>query len=73
MLLPCQSTYSVLPAACNPQYDLVLITTRHGCHPHSTLHGKTLEDINRSVETLHKLLSEGHDIYGELANRVRTR
>ncbi|KAL4733719.1 L-Aspartase-like protein [Aspergillus similis] len=64
MLLLCQSTYSVLPAACDPQYDLVLFTSRHGCHPHSALHGETLEDINRSVEALHKLLSEGHDIYG---------
>ncbi|KAL4777165.1 L-Aspartase-like protein [Aspergillus nidulans var. acristatus] len=42
----------------------VVAVSEHGCHPHSTLHGKTLEDINRSVETLHKLLSEGHDIYG---------
>ncbi|KAJ0414187.1 phenylalanine ammonia-lyase [Aspergillus carlsbadensis] len=42
----------------------VVAASEHGCHPHLTRDVETLEGIKRSVETLHELLAEGHEIYG---------
>lgn len=48
----------VLHTLSNPAND------RHGCHPYLTRDSETLDSILRSVETLHRLLAAGHEIYG---------